>query len=350
MRAVIGRRPGGDDRRPKLTQPFDPEHHLVAGLEVAAEGLLADLEQAAAADRPAAQQVAGAELDVGRGPFQHLPEREMDAGPGAAARFDAVDGRGHLEIEASRGSPVRELIGRHQPRPDRRREVLALGRPQSNGRLLALEVACGPVVEDHVAADHRFGAVGRQIAGRGVHERRDLQLVVELRRASRRPNGFAGSANFRHVAEVEDRQSEPRLRDLAAPPRPHRPDVPLERVEVPQRRGTKDRRTERQIVDGEDGLVLVRFASRFEALQHRPQGLDTEARGQVVVERRDRPPEHRLVVGELGLRRNGAPPGNLEVEPALRGLAGVKCGRQPPRNAGWGMALSDVGEPHVSDG
>ena len=41
---------------------------------------------------------------------------------------------------------------------------------------------------------------------------------------------------------------------------------------------------------------------------------------------------------------------DLEVEPALRGVTGVERGRQAPRSAGRGMALPDVGEPHVSDG
>ena len=100
-RSPSGRATTGDRSSPSRSIR---EHHLVAGLEVAAERLLADLEQAAAADRPAAEQVAGTELDVGRRPFQHLPEREMDAGPGAAARFDAVDGCRHREVEAGRGS------------------------------------------------------------------------------------------------------------------------------------------------------------------------------------------------------------------------------------------------------
>ena len=70
----------------------------------------------------------------------------------------------------------------------------------------------------------------------------------------------------------------------------------------------------------------------------------------MVVERRDRSPEHRLVVGELGVGRERTPPGHLEVEPALRGITGVQRGHKAPRSAGWGMALPDVGEPHVSDG
>ena len=124
----------------------------------------------------------------------------------------------------------------------------------------------------------------------------------------------------------------------------------LERVEVPKRRGTQDRRTEVQVDVGKDGLVLVCFASRFETLQYRPQRLDAEAGGQVVVERRDRSPEHRLVVGELGVGREGTPPGHLEVEPALRAVTGVQRGNKAPQSAGWGTALPGVGEPHVSDG
>ena len=126
--------------------------------------------------------------------------------------------------------------------------------------------------------------------------------------------------------------------------------MPFERIEVPQRRRTQDRGSEGQAGAVEDGLVIVRLASRFESLQHRPQRLDAKAGGEVVVQRRDRSPEHRLVVGELGMGCKGTPPGNLEVEPAFRGVTGVERGGQSPRSPGRGMALSDVGEPHVSDG
>ena len=61
---------------------------------------------------------------------------------------------------------VGQLVGRDQPRPERAREVLALGRPEPDDGLLALEVAGRPVVEDRVAADRFLGPLGRQVARR----------------------------------------------------------------------------------------------------------------------------------------------------------------------------------------
>ena len=156
------------------------------GLEIAAERRLADLEQAARPDRPAADEVARAQAGIRRGAGKHLAERELRIRPATAARLGPVDLGGHGQVIAGAGSRVGELVGRDQPRSEGAREVLALGRPEPDGGLVALQVARRPVVEDRVAADRLLGPLGREVEGRRVDDRRDLQLVVELVRRRRR--------------------------------------------------------------------------------------------------------------------------------------------------------------------
>ncbi len=54
-----------------------------------------------------------------------------------------------LAVEVERG----QLVGGHDPGPERGREVLALGRAEADLHLAGLDVAGGPVVEDRVAED-----------------------------------------------------------------------------------------------------------------------------------------------------------------------------------------------------
>src|SRR6186997_687922 len=77
------------DRGLHLPDAFDRRRHQVAGLEPAAEGLVLDLEQAAGADRAAAQDLAGAYVHVRRGSREHLRERVAGAPPRAARDLDA---------------------------------------------------------------------------------------------------------------------------------------------------------------------------------------------------------------------------------------------------------------------
>src|SRR3954454_10690986 len=172
----------GDDGTREAAETLDREDDLVARLEVPAERRVADLEEATAPDGPAPDQVAGADADVRRRALQHLPEREVRVRPATARGLDAVDAGRHDEVRrpARRFPCIRQLVGCHDPRSDRAREVLALGRPEPNGRLLALEVAGRPVVEDGVATDRLLGAVGGQVAGCCVDDRTHLELVVEL--------------------------------------------------------------------------------------------------------------------------------------------------------------------------
>ena len=160
-----------DDRRPERAQALDGQDDLVAGLELAAERRVLDLEQAARPDRPAAEQVARAQVHVGRGPREHLRRtRTARRTSGRATRLGAVRPSAVIArsgpVAPARG--VGQLVRGHEPRPDRRREVLALGRPEPDGRLLALQVARRPVVEDRVAADRLLGRAPRGRSKAGV--------------------------------------------------------------------------------------------------------------------------------------------------------------------------------------
>src|SRR5262245_42407587 len=148
------------DRRLHLADPLDCCRHDVAGLQPATERLILDLEQAARPDSPGTEDLARPHVHVGRRPGEHLPEGVARTRPGAASDLDTgavctQDRRGHLEGRRSRaGRPTRsQLIRGHDPGPDAGREVLALGRPEPDGRFVTLQVAGGPVVQDEVAAD-----------------------------------------------------------------------------------------------------------------------------------------------------------------------------------------------------
>ena len=162
---------------------------------------------------------------------------------------------------------------------------LPLAGPRRTVVLIALQVADQSL--KIVAADRLLRSVGRQVAGRRVDESSDLQLVVQLRRAGRRPDRLVRPSDLGDVAEVEDRQryqaSAPRR---AAPP--HRRDVPLERVEVPERRRAKDRRTEDQVIRREDCVVLVGPPCSANPSTSSPR-FSTQAARHELVERRDRP-------------------------------------------------------------
>ena len=87
---------------------------------------------------------------------------------------------------------VPQLGERHQSRPERRGEVLALARPQADGHLGALQVAGGPVVHDGEARRRTPAPiVGRQIAGRGADHAGQFQFVIEGRAAVRCPDRIA---------------------------------------------------------------------------------------------------------------------------------------------------------------
>src|SRR3954447_3303691 len=270
----------GDDGSREAAETLDREDDLVAGLEVPAERGFADLEETTCPDGAAPDQVSRAQTDVRGRALKHVSEREVRVRPATARGLDAVDARRHDEVRCLgvRFPRVRQLVRRHDPRSDRAREVLALGRPEPHGRLLALEVTGRPVVEDRVATDRLLGAVCGQIAGRCVDDGAHLELVVELDGVARRPHRVARAADLGHVREVEDGQPVPRLGHVLATSLPHRPDVALERVEVAEGGWPKDGGPEDEIDGVEDGAVVLAVrAAAAEALDDLAERLDTKA-------------------------------------------------------------------------
>src|SRR5439155_4996044 len=73
--------------------------------------------------------------------------------PAVASVLAAVDRDDHLEVVAHRAPPRLDLVLRHEPRAERRRGVLALGRAEPHLHLAALHVAGAPVIEQAEADD-----------------------------------------------------------------------------------------------------------------------------------------------------------------------------------------------------
>ena len=126
-----------------------------------------------------------------------------------------------------------ELVGRDEDRPERRREVLALRRPEPDAHLVPLQVARRPVVQDREAADPALGA----------DHRGALELVVEL--AASRP----GTARPRPARRSPPGSRSRRRGSRTTPAAPRAPrcragvrDVLLERHEVAHRRRVQHRR------------------------------------------------------------------------------------------------------------
>ena len=121
-------------------ETLDLEAHLVADLERRRDLLAATAPQlgqaAATTRRTGRQQVTGHDDRVERGVVDHLGEGPVHVGQQVAAdqlvlAIVPSDVRAAVELEVAAGVDVRrELVGRHDPRTDRGREVLALGRAE----------------------------------------------------------------------------------------------------------------------------------------------------------------------------------------------------------------------------
>src|SRR5439155_23604905 len=134
----------------------------------------------------------------------------------------------------------------------------------------------------------------------------------ELRGRRRGPDRVVRAADLRHVTEVEDRQPVPGIRNLASATFPHRPDVTLERIEIAEARWPEDRWAERQVRSSKHGVVVL---VRYEAVDQLGQRLDSQAPGQMVVERRDRLAEEDAIVGQVAIGGDRPTPGDLEIDP-----------------------------------
>jgi hypothetical protein len=119
--------------------------------------------------------------------------------------------------------------------------------------------------------------------------------------------------------------------------------MPLERVEVAERRRPEDRRPEAQVRAGEDSVVIL--AARLEPLDQLGERVDPQTRGEMVVEGRERRAEQDAVVGPTWIRRSEPTPGDLEVKPSGRRI--IERRREPPWRTGGPVPLADVGDLHA---
>src|SRR5436190_10269784 len=153
------------DPRSELAEPVHAQDDLVARLEIPPDGGVANLEQATGPDGSASDEVTRPQAGICGSAGDHRAKRVLRVRPDATARLLPVDGRGHREVIARAAPRIRQLVGCHEPRAERAREVLALGRTETDRRLLALEVARRPIVEDREAADGLLRPLLDQIDG-----------------------------------------------------------------------------------------------------------------------------------------------------------------------------------------
>ena len=146
--------------------------------------------------------------------LDHVPRVVSTVRPSCVRIVATIVRSGPVEPDDRRSA---SSSGRHQPRPDRHPEVLALRGPEAERALVALQVARGPVVEDEVAADRLLAALVGEVDRRRVDQRPDLQLVVQLRRslAGPRPGRPVRAARTRS----RSRRSAAGTRAQGSPPR-----------------------------------------------------------------------------------------------------------------------------------
>src|SRR6476660_8848635 len=116
--------------------PLDLELDVVAGPEPA---LVAVLEDAAGADGAGAKDVARAQLGVAARVRDDCLPRVVHVAEISAGALRAVHAGDHLQAQ------VAELIRGDDDRPQRRRKVLSLRRPEPDLHLAPLQVARRPV-------------------------------------------------------------------------------------------------------------------------------------------------------------------------------------------------------------
>ena len=143
----------------------------------------------------------------------------------------AVDAGDHFQCVH-----VRNFVRRDQAWPDRRREILPLGRPQPAGHFLELHVPRAEVIHDRVAGDVRGAVALRDIHPFSTDDAGQLQFVIELGGLQRPGQILIGSDDGAVVALVVDRRLVPLGRNRLAPLLGGRGDMLLKRDEITQRR------------------------------------------------------------------------------------------------------------------
>ena len=163
-----------DDPGPQRHQPFERNHHVVAGLQI-------ELGRVRLPDRDAARrahrdQIAGLEHDVARKMLQHVGDLvEIIAGVGAQPPL-AVDVAGDPEIVG-----VGDFVHGQDIGADRRKAGHVLGGPEpaAGGDLALLDLARADVVGEREARDviHRLGLPDAM--GALADDVAKLRLVIE---------------------------------------------------------------------------------------------------------------------------------------------------------------------------
>ena len=236
--------------------------------------------------------------------------------------------------------------GRHEPRPDRGREVLALGRPEADRGLVALQVARRPVVQDEVAADRLLGPLRRQIAHRRVDER--ARPPARSRAPASRPAPRPGPPGRGSPTCWRSRRSAGGTR----PPGSRRRAAPTSSGRGARRRRSRATRAVAGSADRiarsrgvEHGVVDVGAAVQPKPSTRSRQRVDPKAPGEVVVEGRDRLPVERRVVGQ-----RAASPATARRRAISRSSQWLDDAIERRRRAAMarrrGVSLPDVGESH----
>ena len=163
------------DRVAQHADPLDLGLHHVAGLEVERRGVVAEAGDARSPCR--SRRTSPARVAERRVVAEDLRDRHATCGVecDVLPRL-AVHAQLHRQVVR-----IGDLVGRHDPRPERAERVDRLAEREHAGAHLApLDVARGDVVEDHVAADVVGRLLGREpLPGLPDHDR-ELELVVEL--------------------------------------------------------------------------------------------------------------------------------------------------------------------------
>ena len=144
---------------------------------------------------PARRRVSRAACSTSCGPAPVLLDR------GRARDLGPVDRDPCRDVEAA--VALRQLVGRHEPRTERDREVLALRRPEPDGHLLALDVARAPVVEQREAGD------------RAVRRRGPRRSRARSRASASRPGGARARRGRGSTPGWRSRRPAPRTRRAA---------------------------------------------------------------------------------------------------------------------------------------
>src|SRR5262245_61801295 len=200
----------GDDPVGDAAEALNLADDLVADGQPGKAGGVArpELGQTAVATRARPQHVSRSHLRTARRVGYDLADRPVGVGPFCAAILAAVDRDDHFEVVAVLPPPGLDLVLRDEPRPERRRSVLALRRAEPHFHLVALHVARAPVVEQAETDDVIGGVLRVEVVAVAPDDHPDLALEVEVLAARRHRHRVVGADQRVGIREIEDRDLE----------------------------------------------------------------------------------------------------------------------------------------------